>query len=116
MVVLKKELGNLKNVGVHHYINEIKMSCQQSSGTWTCTIKNLFYFHLYNFIKIWGLPSSWDSALSESHHKTEIKASSKNTQKNVHTLIKQTAKAQLQNKMLMRGDNCKNNEAGTPKT
>ena len=54
---------------------------------------------------MWGLPSGWDSAPSESHHKIELKAPSKNTQRNTSTLIEQTAIRQLQNNTLI----CTNN-------
>ena len=37
------------------------------------------------------MPKGWDSAFSESHHKGSIKAPSKATQQNQHTLIEQTA-------------------------
>ena len=42
-----------------------------------------------------GPPAKWDSATSESHHKTEIKAPAKNTQRNASTFIEQTASRQL---------------------
>eukprot|EP00957_Ditylum_brightwellii_P024098 1817472-Ditylum_brightwellii.AAC.1 len=40
---------------------------------------------------MWGIPSGWDSAPSKSHHKTEIKAPTKNAHGNAATLINQTA-------------------------
>ena len=46
--------------------------------------------HLPEYVKRWGPPAGWDSAPNESHHKTEIKGPSKNTQRNASTLIKQT--------------------------
>ena len=51
---------------------------------------------------MWGPPSGWDSAPSESHHKTEKKAPSKNTQRNASTFIEQTAARQLKNRTLQR--------------
>ena len=51
---------------------------------------------------MWGPPTGWDSAPSESHHKTEIKAPSKNTQGNASTLIYQTAKRQTELRTLQR--------------
>ena len=65
-----------------HYINEIKIKCQRFVGMRDQTIKNHLYFHLLKYIEIWGPPAGRDSAASESHHKTEIKAPAKNTQKN----------------------------------
>ena len=41
---------------------------------------------------MWGHPANnWDSSFSESHHKTRIKAPSKNTQNCMDKLIEQTA-------------------------
>eukprot|EP00957_Ditylum_brightwellii_P082515 6273229-Ditylum_brightwellii.AAC.1 len=54
-------------------------------------IKNHLFFHLPEYIKLWGIPSGRDSAPSKSHHKTEIKAPSKNTHDNAATLMNQTA-------------------------
>eukprot|EP00957_Ditylum_brightwellii_P022458 1694914-Ditylum_brightwellii.AAC.1 len=56
----------------------------------TKLMMNHLFFHLAEYIKLWGIPSGWDSAPSESHHRTEIKAPSKNTQGNDATLINQT--------------------------
>eukprot|EP00957_Ditylum_brightwellii_P016264 1223299-Ditylum_brightwellii.AAC.1 len=57
----------------------------------TKLIKNHLFFHLDEYIKLCGIPSGWDSAPNKSHHKTEIKALSKNMQDNAATLINQTA-------------------------
>ena len=51
---------------------------------------------------MWGPPSGWNSAPSESHHKTKIKAPSKYIQRNTGTLIEQTPIRQLQNETLSR--------------
>ena len=80
---------------VIHYINEIKMNCQRTVGMGNCTIKNHLYFHLPQYIKMWGPPAWWDSAASESNHKTEIKAPAKNTQRNANCFIEQTVSRQL---------------------
>ena len=72
----------------------------------TCLIKNHLYFHLPKQIEMWGPPEGWDSAPSESHHKSKIKGPSKNTQLNATTLIKQTAKRQAEKKFLELTTSC----------
>eukprot|EP00536_Pseudo-nitzschia_multiseries_P006937 jgi/Psemu1/16476/gm1.16476_g len=57
-------------------------------------IELILFFCLFEYMKLWGTPSGWDSAPSESHHKIEIKAPSKNTQGNAATLINQTTNRQ----------------------
>ena len=61
-------------------------------------IKNHLYFHLHDYITQWGQPKGWDSVFSESHHKVSIKAPSKATQQNQHTLIEQAAKRKTEYK------------------
>ena len=51
---------------------------------------------------MWGPPSGWDSAPSESHHKSEIKAPSKNTQQNANTLIRQLCTRKREKHLLRR--------------
>eukprot|EP00536_Pseudo-nitzschia_multiseries_P008802 jgi/Psemu1/21469/gm1.21469_g len=92
-------LENLPKM-IIHFINCINSTCLRE-GMDTKLIKNHLYFHLVEYIKLWGLPCGWDSSYLESHHKTEIKALSKNTQQNASTLIMQTAKRQ-EEKMLLR--------------
>ena len=65
----KKDMDWLKMV--IYYINEIKMNCQRSDGMGNCTIKNRLYFHLPQYIEMWGPPAGWDSATNESHHKNQ---------------------------------------------
>eukprot|EP00536_Pseudo-nitzschia_multiseries_P019141 jgi/Psemu1/59196/gm1.59196_g len=69
-------------------------------GMGTKLIKNHLYFHLPDYISLWGSPAGWDSAPNESHHKTEIKAPSKNTQGNAASLIGQMAKRKSEKMML----------------
>lgn len=102
--IKKKELESVQKM-VIHYLNEINLNCQRSAGMGTRTIKNHLYFHLHDYIRMWGPPAGWDSAPSESHHKTEIKAPSKNTQRNASTFIQQTADRQLENRTLQRASN-----------
>ena len=87
-----KERGGLEKV-VEHFIQTINETCLRS-GMGSRLIKNHLYFHLQKYIELWGPPNGWDSAPSEAHHKTEIKAPSKNTQCNASTLIEQTARRQ----------------------
>ena len=78
-----------------HFLNKINLNCQRK-GMGTNTIKNHLYLHLPQYIKKWGPPTGWDSAPSESHHKTNIKAPSKTTQQNASLLITQTASRQTE--------------------
>ena len=50
---------------------------------------------------MWGPLAGWDSAASKSHHKTEIKAPAKSTQRNASYFIEQTVSHQLE-KMFQR--------------
>ena len=109
--------GKLKNGDLHylpkfivHFINCITSTCKRE-GMGNRLIKNHLYFHLPKYISLWGQPKGWDSAPSESHHHDLIKAPSKATQQNAHTLIQQTAnrKTEYKNfamaKVLLRHDN-----------
>ena len=78
-----------------HFLNKINLNCQRK-GMGTNTIKNHLYLHLPQYIKKWGPPNGWDSAPSESHHKTNIKSPPKTTQQNASLLITQTASCQTE--------------------
>ena len=99
--ITKGELENFPKMAVH-YINQINKNCKRKDGSGTCTIKNHLYLHIHKYIQMWGPPTGWDSAASESHHKTEIKAPSRNTQRNASTFIPQTACRQLENRAIER--------------
>eukprot|EP00536_Pseudo-nitzschia_multiseries_P011769 jgi/Psemu1/29889/gm1.29889_g len=88
----RMKYASLKNLPktIVHFINCINSTCHRK-GMGTKLIKNHLYFHLPDYISLWGSPAGWDSAPNESHHKTEIKAPSKNTQGNAASLISQTA-------------------------
>jgi hypothetical protein len=90
---------------VKHFINSINKIFPRTKGMGTNTIKNHLYFHIPTYITYWGPPVGWDSAASESHHKTQIKAPSKNTQQNASTLIGQTVRRQMEMKALERVTN-----------
>ena len=85
-----------------HFLNQINSNCQRAKGMSTVLIKNHLYFHLVKYIEMWGPPAGFDSAPSESNHKTEIKAPSKNTQQNASSLIAQTAKRQIEYRTFQR--------------
>ena len=76
---------------IKDYISKVNFNCQRG-GMGTRLIKNHLYFHLPKYIEMWGPPKGWNSAPSERHHKTEVKAPSKNTQKRASTISEQTAR------------------------
>jgi hypothetical protein len=60
-------------------------------GMGNLLIKNHLFLHLHDYMVKWGPPRQWNSGPNESHHKTEVKAPSKNTQRRIDSFIKQTA-------------------------
>ena len=98
--IKKNELDRLPKM-IDYYITQINENCKRD-GMGTKLVKNHLYFHLPQYIEYWGPPTGWDSSFSESHHKTEVKAPSKNTQQNAHTLIEQTMRRVLEKKILER--------------
>ena len=52
------------------------------------------------YISMRGPPCGWNSAPSESHHKSEIKAPAKSTQYNASTLIEQITNRQTERMLL----------------
>lgn len=85
----RKEIQGLKE-GLDHYVETVAQSCQRT-GMGSKLIKNHLVFHIPKYIEMWGPPRGWDSGPSESHHKTEVKAPSKNTQRHKATFLKQVA-------------------------
>lgn len=81
-------------------VQEIIHNCRRKKGCGNKFIKTHLYLHLHQYIKLWGPPSGWDSSFSESHHKTQIKAPSKNTQRHASTLIKWTGIRQTELKII----------------
>ena len=75
---------------MRHFLSTINKQCRRDKGMENKLIKNHLYLHVPEYIERWGPPSGWDSASSESHHKTEIKGPAKNTQRNASTLVEQT--------------------------
>ena len=88
-------------VMIEHFIEKINKNCQRG-GMGTRLIKNHLYFHLPKYIELWGPPSGWDSGPSESFHKYEVKAPSKNTQQNARSIINQTILRQAERQLLMK--------------
>ena len=87
---------------IDDFINKINKNCKRAEGNGTNLIKNHLYFHIVEYITMWGHPSGWDSSSSEGHHKTEIKAPARNTQQHSDTLIKQTCQRQTELRILRR--------------
>ena len=87
----KPTIGMRKNLqqAINQFVKRLNKTCLRS-GMGMNLIKTHLYFHLPKYMELWGPPSGWDSAPSESHHKTEIKAPSKNTQRRASNLVKQT--------------------------
>lgn len=85
----RKELLGLKE-GLNDYVATIAATCQRG-GMGSKLIKNHLVLHLHQYVELWGPPNGWDSGPSESHHKTEVKAPSKNTCRHKATFIQQVA-------------------------
>eukprot|EP00536_Pseudo-nitzschia_multiseries_P010124 jgi/Psemu1/25075/gm1.25075_g len=79
----KKGVLNLDKMVVH-FINCINDYLQQSKGEGSNLVKNHMYFHLSQYMRLFGPPTGWDSAASESNHKTQVKAPAERTQQ-IHT-------------------------------
>jgi hypothetical protein len=58
-------------------------------GMGSLLVKNHLFFHLFDYLKTWGPLGQMNSGPSESHHKTEVKAPSMNTQRRPATFIQQ---------------------------
>eukprot|EP00536_Pseudo-nitzschia_multiseries_P010557 jgi/Psemu1/26302/gm1.26302_g len=86
-----KGVLNLEKMVVH-FVNCINNYLHQSKGEGKNLVKNHMYFHLSQYMRLFGPPTGWDSAASESNHKTEVKAPTKRAQRIKSTLFKQTCK------------------------
>ena len=100
-VPLVKDIPNLDRK-MDKFVKKITKFCHRSEGAGNRLLKNHLYFHLAKYIELWGPPCGWDSSFSESHHKTEIKAPSRNTQRQATKLIRQTATRQVENRLIKR--------------
>ena len=103
--ILKKNDLKVLPLMIRHFVDEINLNSQRDTGMGNKIIKNHLYFHIPKYIKMWGPPCGWDSSFSESNHKTEIKAPSKNTQGNASSIIVQTAKQQIEYQTLQKATN-----------
>ena len=83
-----------------YFVQQITINCHRPTGMGNNVIKNHLFLHIPDYVKLWGPPVGWDSSFSESHHKTEIKGPSKNTQRNASSLIRQTCKRKIEKKKL----------------
>ena len=99
--IRQDEIPKLKKM-IDHFLTEINANLQRNKGMGTNLIKNHLYFHVPLYIKLWGPPAGWDSAPSESNHKTEIKAPSTNTQRNASTFIEQTGNRIIEKRLIER--------------
>ena len=84
-----KEIDKLQKA-MYNYMNLVKLTCHRK-GMGTKLIKYHLLFNLRKYMDLWGPPKGWDSAPSKTHHTTEVKALSKNTQRRPKKLIQQTA-------------------------
>jgi hypothetical protein len=66
-------------------------SVTKRGGMGTLLVKNHLCFHLFDYLKAWGPLRQMNSGPSESHHKTEVKAPSMNTQRRPATFIQQVS-------------------------
>eukprot|EP00536_Pseudo-nitzschia_multiseries_P006127 jgi/Psemu1/14516/gm1.14516_g len=53
---------------------------EDNKGVLNLDKMNHMYFHLSQYMGLFGSPTGWDSAVSESNHKSEVKAPAKRTQ------------------------------------
>ena len=97
----KMGANNLDKMVVH-FINNINNYLGRNEGNGNNLIKNHMYFHLSQYIRLFGPPSGWDSSWSESNHKTEVKAPAKRTSRVSSSLIKQTAKRHIEYRVVDR--------------
>jgi len=104
--VFKQDKKGVLNVDkmVVLFINCINNNLQRSKGEGNNLVKNHMYFHLSQYMRLFGPPTGWDSAASESNHKTEVKAPAKRTQQNKSTLIKQTCNRVMEYRTIDRLD------------
>eukprot|EP00536_Pseudo-nitzschia_multiseries_P008981 jgi/Psemu1/21994/gm1.21994_g len=87
----KKGVLNLDKMVVC-FITCINNYLQQSKGEGNNGVKNHLYFHISQYMRLFGPPMGWDSTASDSNHKTKVKDPMKRTQQIKSTLIKQTCK------------------------
>eukprot|EP00536_Pseudo-nitzschia_multiseries_P011663 jgi/Psemu1/29635/gm1.29635_g len=69
--VFKEDNKGVLNLNkmVVHFINCINNYLQRSKGEGNNLVKNHMYFHLSQYMRLFGPPIGWDSAASESNHK-----------------------------------------------
>ena len=85
-----REIRNVPDA-MRYVIDNVKATSQRG-GMGNLLIKNHLYFHLHDYMKMWGPLRQMNSGPNESHHKTEVKAPSMNTQRRPATFVQQTSK------------------------
>jgi hypothetical protein len=73
------------------YVIKFQETATKRGGMGTLLVKNHLFFHLFDYLKAWGPLCQMNSGPSESHHKTEVKAPSMNTQRRPATFIQQVS-------------------------
>ena len=73
------------------YIIRFQEQVSKRGGMGGVLVKNHLFFHLADYLKTWGPLRQMNSGPSESHHKTEVKAPSMNTQRRPATFIQQSS-------------------------
>ena len=101
--VKRSEIPQLRTV-MDQLVNVITQNCRRNDNEedahGTRLPKTHQLFHTPMHIEMYGPTEGMDSSPSESHHKTEIKAPSKNTQCRAVSLIEQTARRQSELRIL----------------
>ena len=91
----RKQINQTEKMFVH-FVNILNTTLKRVEGAGNLLIKIHMLLHYAEYIRLFGPPSGFDSAPSESNHKTEVKAPAKRTQLNKATLIKQTCDRHLE--------------------
>jgi hypothetical protein len=74
------------------HIIRFQEQVSKRGGMGSLLVKNHLFFHLADHLRFWGPLSQMSSGPSKSHHKTEVKAPSMNTQRRPSTFVQQTSK------------------------
>ena len=74
------------------HIVRFQEQVSKRGGMGSLLVKNHLFFHLADCLCFWGPLSQMSFGPSESHHKTEVKAPSMNTQRRPSTFVQQTSK------------------------
>ena len=97
---MKKSNIEKLSVLVKQFVSRYTTVFKRGTGNGQNLIKNHLYFHLHQYIEMFGPPAGWDSSPCEGHHKTDIKAPSKNTQQNSSSIIEQTCRRKIEKSLI----------------